>query len=188
MKKASNIHEFDGLRKKDFFSIIAITLVSVIIFLLIKKNFQQLDEQYTMFLYLAIVAGLVSILMGYSEARSNDPFVTGKTQTMGVVNSFVVAAVSIVILAFRFGIVFSVITMDVLLILSRELGRQSRKKLLEKYLGQQGKVIEANSKGKYTVALDSENKKVYSEEKLSVGDSVEIVNLKGTYLYVQKES
>ena len=106
MKKLDKIYEINGSRKDDFISIIAISMASVIIFFLIKKNFYQPYNQSGVLLYLSMLTGFISIFMGYFEARSDDPFVTGK--------------------------------------------------------------------------------KVYSEEKLSFGDIVQIIYLRGTYLYVEK--
>ena len=182
MKKIDRINH---LRKKDFISAFVTTVIAAIVFVLIKNNFAGTPEA-TLFSYIAVVGGVLTVAIAYFESKSKDPFVTGKTQTMGVMNSFVAAGIVMILGAFRFGLIPTVVVMDVLVLLFRELGRNARQKIVDKYMNKVGKIVKDNGKGKYVMNLNSEDVGVYSKENLMVGNNVKVSELKGTYLYVEK--
>lgn len=172
-------------RKKDLVATIVASLISAIVFILIKINF-EIKSLAVLLSYVFAVSGIVLLLLAYFESRSDDPFVTGKTQTMGVMNSFVALIAVIVLGSFRFGLIPVMISMDILVLLARELGRRSRRKLIDKYINRAGKITKDRGKGKYVMNIDSEDVEVYSKEPLMVGNHVRVSDMKGTYLYVEK--
>lgn len=179
----SQDQELRKSRNKDLIALICITIISALIFFMINKNIKD-TNLITSLSYVSIVAGVLVLVVSYLESSNVDPFVTGKTQTMGVVNSIVGSGVVIIIGAFKFGIIPMIIVVDILMIISRELGRQSRKKYIEKYLDKTGKIIGIEKNKKYNVLINNEEKKMYSNKNLPLGDDVRIVDIKGRYLYV----
>ena len=181
----SREEKISQLRKKDLISIFITTIASALIFVFIKGYFAGSSEA-VMFSYIGIVGGVIAVIMSYFESKNNDPFVTGKTQTFGVMNSFIAAGVVIILASFKFGLIPTLIVVDVLIILFRELGRNARQKMVDKYVNKVGKIVKDSGNGKYVMDMNSENVSVYSKDKLLVGSSVKVSELKGTYLYVEK--
>ena len=173
------------LRKKDFISILITTVASVLIFILLKRYFLATSE-VSIFSYIGFLGAIIVVIISYFESKSEDPFVTGKTLTLGVMNSFVAAAVVIVLLSFKFGLILSVIAIDILIIIARELGRNNRQKMINKYMNRTGKIVKDCGKGKYIMDLNSQNVNVYSKDKLILGNNVKVSELNGTYIYVEK--
>lgn len=176
-----------NLRRKDFISLLIATLASLVIFFIIKANFTaNMDVRF--FGYIGIAGAIIAISTSYFESKNNDPFVTGKTQTFGVMNSFVAASIAMLLLFFKFNLLLAIIIVDLLVFISRELGRNARQKILDKYMNEVGTIIENNGNGKYTVNINSEKINAYSKAELSVGNDVKISELKGSYLYIDKIS
>ena len=165
------------LRKKDFISIFITTVVSAFIFLFINEYFVGTTEAI-IFSYIGVIGGIITVIVSYFESKSNDPFVTGKTLTFGVINSFIGAGVVILLTSFRFGLIPSLIVIDIIIIMSRELGRKSREKMLDKF-------INNNGNGKYVMDLNSKRVTVYSKDNLAIGGMVKVSELKGTCIYVE---
>ena len=172
------------LRKKDFISIFITTVISAFIFLFINEYFVGTTEAI-IFSYIGVIGGIITVIVSYFESKSNDPFVTGKTLTFGVINSFIGAGVVILLTSFRFGLIPSLIVIDIIIIMSRELGRKSREKMLDKFINKTGTIIKNNGNGKYVMDLNSKRVTVYSKDNLAIGGMVKVSELKGTCIYVE---
>lgn len=179
---------FKKIRAKDFLTLLLMTAISSIIYLLLKNNIDD-KSIITLFSYISIVAGIIVLIFAFLESYNGDPFVTGKTQTIGVVNSFVGAGFVIFLAAFKYGLIQSIIIVNIFMIVSREYGRFLKKSFLKKYLYKVGTIIKVLNNNKYIILFDNKEKKVYSkkgEKNVSIGDMVKIVEVKGKYLYVEK--
>ena len=117
---------FKKMRAKDFLTLLLMTAISSIIYLLLKNNIDD-KSIITLFSYISIVAGIIVLIFAFLESYNGDPFVTGKTQTIGVVNSFVGAGFVIFLAAFKYGLIQSIIIVNIFMIVSREYGRFLKK-------------------------------------------------------------
>ncbi|MEG0249466.1 MAG: hypothetical protein RR561_01080 [Peptostreptococcus sp.] len=176
------------LRRKDIISLLLMTVISSGIYLLLKNNIDD-KSLIALFSYISMVGGVIVLIFAFLESYNGDPFVTGKTQTIGVVNSFVGAGLVIFLAAFKYGLIQSIVIVNIFMIISREYGRRSRKKYLKKYLYQTASIIKNINNNAYIVLIDDEEKRVYSrkdQKNISIGDMVKIVEIKGKYLYIEK--
>lgn len=138
------------------------------------------------FVYIWVILALTPIFVAYTESRDKDPFVTGKTQSMGVVNSFTTAAVVIGLMSKGLvGWIITAITVSVCMFIARELGRKARKKLEERFLGKTGVLLD--DLHNFGMAfINGEKIKVCSKTDLPKGTQVKITAIKSKYLYVEK--
>lgn len=150
---------FKKMRAKDFLTLLLMTAISSIIYLLLKNNIDD-KSIITLFSYISIVAGIIVLIFAFLESYNGDPFVTGKTQTIGVVNSFVGAGFVIFLAAFKYGLIQSIIIVNIFMIVSREYGR-----FLKKYLYKVGTIIKVLNNNKYIILFDNKEKK-YIQKKV----------------------
>lgn len=135
-------------------------------------------------IYIWIFALAFACLFSYLESRDKDPFVTGKTQRMGVVNSFTVAAFLMAANIHWFaGWLCSALVVCACIFLSRELGRYSYRKRERKYLNKSG-ILQGNLPDKAKLVIDGKRVTVWSKDTIKSGTPVYISEIKGTYLYV----
>ncbi|MBC2576447.1 NfeD family protein [Peptostreptococcus canis] len=136
-------------------------------------------------IYILYVIAVGILYISYLEARDNDPFVTGKTQTLGVNNSFI-GMLTIAILMtkdIKTG-VLNYIILALLLYISRVLGKNSYKNKYDKYVGKSGILIDIkNNKGH--ALIDDENVVVYTDKDIAVDSEVVITDIRSNYLYVE---
>lgn len=154
------------------------------LFLIGGESFRNLYD--TFFVWVAAVGLLLCLYVSFLESRDKDAFVTGKTQSLGVMNSFVGITVVITIASYS---ILSWLIIDIIVCLlvffARELGRRFSDKKVLKYVGQSG-VLLTDLHNHGTAQISDKHLKVWSRQDMKQGDIVEITELKGNYLYVKK--
>ena len=85
--------ELQRARKKDIVILIVVVIASGIFSYFFRNMF--LERFKIPFIFLWVVLLFEPVFVSYLESRDQDPFVTGKTERLGVVNSFTTAAVAI---------------------------------------------------------------------------------------------
>lgn len=146
------------------------------------------EEVPTVVTYIWCIVLAYVCRISYLESRDKDPFVSGTTQRLGVVNSF---TVSIFLFGINFqwfsGWLFSALIGCVCIFLSRELGRHSYKKREERYLNKSG-ILLGNLPNKAKAEINGKKVTVWSKDTIKSGTHIYISEIKGTYLYVSSIS
>ncbi|WP_461816177.1 hypothetical protein [Faecalimonas sp.] len=171
-------------RKKDIYILIGMVICSGILAYFFRDLFSKRFE--APFVWIWCLVMLEPIFVAYSESRDNDEFVTGKTQTLGVVNSFTTATVVLAIMAkwFISWLIISVVV-AICMFAARELGRKKRRKLQENYLMKKGVLL--TDLHNYGIAsINGRSVKVCSKKELQEGTEIVISEVKGKYLYVEE--
>ncbi|WP_101772388.1 NfeD family protein [Peptostreptococcus faecalis] len=177
-------------RQKDFL-IILLGIVPMIIFSYLLVNFFNNITRYTTqppLLYVLILFLIIVLYVSYLEARDKDDFVTGKTQTLGVNNSFTGALALSILFAKDYKTAFiAYITISILILIVREFGRYSSKRKNLKYLNKEGILITPLNKNNRGKALINDMEvNVYSLEKIDPNTKVYISDIRGNYLFISK--
>lgn len=176
--------ELQHARKKDIVILIVVVIASGIFSYFFRNMF--LERFKIPFIFLWVVLLFEPVFVSYLESRDQDPFVTGKTERLGVVNSFTTAAVAIGIASKWFwGWLITSIVVAVCMFAARELGRKKRGRLEEKYLMKNG-VLLTDLHNYGMASIDGKDAKVCSKKDLKKGTAITISEIKGTYLYVKE--
>lgn len=179
-----------SLKMDMLFAIIANGIGILIVWLIKMSNPEKFKESITsddniIFIIICCFILLVILYIAYIEAKHDDEYITGKTQTMGVVNSFTSLPALMIFVAFIFEHWVAIYVVSIVLFfLMRMLGRRSRKKL-SSMIGKIG-VMKTNLHYKGTASFDGKDVKVYSKKDIYYGAKVKIVDLKAKYLYVEE--
>lgn len=123
--------DFAKGRKKDIISLVCTVVFALIISMFLKKFYTDTTNPFVT--YIALGGGIFIMIVGYFEAKDNDPFVTGKTQTIGVLNSIVASGLVMILASIRFGSFLPCIVVAVLLFIARDFGRKQRAKKIDEY-------------------------------------------------------
>ncbi|WAW15123.1 NfeD family protein [Peptostreptococcus equinus] len=137
------------------------------------------------FIYIWYAILLIVLYFSFLEAKDGDAIITGKTQSMGINNSFTGASCLFICLSpwSRVAIVhYFIIT--TLLFTVRYFGRKSRGKLKE-LVGKEGVMI-SNLHNSGSAKIDNKEYKVYSKEDLFYGSKIKVEEIKASYIYVKK--
>lgn len=171
-------------RIKDVICLAAVISLSIPITYCINLNINKELSKLPPFLdYLWLLALAFICLFSYLESRDKDPFVTGKTQRMGVANSF---TASLFLLGFNYSWsrwALSALLLCTCIFVSRELGRCSNKKREKKYLGQSG-ILLSDLPNKAKAEINGKKVTVWSKNTIKAGTPIYISEIKATYLYV----
>lgn len=172
-------------RAKDFLALAAVSVFSLLLFTVLSWwGKLKLGQP---FLAICYVVFLYPICFGFWESLDNDLLVEGRTQKMGVVNSFVVLSILIGIVSRSFvSWLITDLAACALLFAAREYGRYRRRRLEEKYIGLEG-VLLGDLPNIAKAQIGDKVIKVCSKEHISKGTRVIINELNGTYKYVIKK-
>lgn len=120
----NRVQNIDAAKKDLLIMLIMIAISAVGLFLCNLANAKEsLSSMGFLPLYVAVFFSAIVMVVSFFEAKSNDPFVTGKTQTMGVANSYTASPIFIIILSFYYNFVVVALVYGVIFLLSRFLGR-----------------------------------------------------------------
>lgn len=177
--------------KGDLIFIFIVTVLTIPCIMLIKLNdVIDINKLSTMkyavninILWFAMT--LFIIFIAYLEAKHDDEYITGKTQRLGVINSFTSFPVLFIIYSIQSDKwLLEYIILIIIFICARILGRKSRKKLLC-MIGKRG-VMKTNLHNSGIASIEGKDVRVYSKKDIFYGANVEIVDLKAKYLYVDE--
>lgn len=114
-------------RQKDILILLVVIIVSCpISYFMTELGFLTFPKPISYLWYLLLI---FVCFFSYLESRDKDPFVTGKTERMGVSNSFTASAFLIGFMSKWFtGWLINALLVSVCLFISRELGRYSYRK------------------------------------------------------------
>lgn len=171
-------------RKKDILSFIFVIVLSgAISYVLYLNQFGTLLPGFIA-TWLGCFGLIFVCIFSYLESRDKDPFVTGKTQSMGVMNSFILAAILIGFLFEWFnGWAIATLITCICMFASRELGRYSCKKYEETYLNQSG-ILLSDLPNKAKAEINGKKVTVWSKDTIKAGTPIYISEIKAKYLYV----
>lgn len=177
--------DFARGRKKDVISLICTIIFAIIISVFMKKFYTDYSNPFVTYI---TFGGLIFILIvGYFEAKDNDPFVTGKTQTIGVLNSIVASGLVMILASIKFDSYISCLVVAVLLFISRDFGRKSRARKIEEYVSKIGVITEKHDEYGYVIDINGKIVNAFSKKELEIGDKIKVTELRGNYLYIEKE-
>ncbi len=167
-------------RKKEILILLGITILSALPSYFLSK----IEEPPGFVKYLWCVGLVIVCFFGFLESREHDEFVNNTTQRMGVSNSY---TVSIYLLSFNFhwfkGWFISAVILCICLFCSHELGRQSYKKHINKYINQKG-ILLTDLPNKAKAEINGEKITVWSKGMIKAGTPVYVSEIKGRYIYV----
>lgn len=174
-----------SLRTKDILALAGASVFSLLLMVVLRPWDEIRWEQPLLTVW--YVAFLYPIIFGFWESLDGDLLVEGRTQKMGVVNSFVVLAILVAIVSgdFLSWLVTDLIACAVLFV-ARECGRYKHCKMKEKYIGKEGVLLE-DLPNIAKAKVGDKAIKVCSKEHIAKGTTVIINELKGTYKYVVKK-
>lgn len=176
--------DFKRGRKKDAISLICTMIVAMIISVFLGKFYK--DSGNPIVTIAAFGGGIFVLIVGYFESRDNDPFVTGKTQTIGVLNSIVASGLVMILASIKFGSFIPSIVVAILLFISRDFGRKEREKKIDEYVFKNGIITDKQDEYRYTIDVNGKKINAFSKNELEKGDNIKVTELKGNYLYIEK--
>lgn len=174
-----------SLRMKDIWALAGVSIFSLVLMLTLRPWDEARWEQPLLTAW--YVAFLYPIIFGFWESLDDDLLIEGRTQKMGVVNSFVVLSIltAIVSKGFLSWLVHD-LTACAMLFAAREFGRYQRGRMKEKYIGKEA-VLLGDLDNMAKAKMGDKVIKVCSREHYIKGTTVMINELKGTYKYVVKK-
>lgn len=174
-----------SFRVKDIWALVAASAFSFILMLTLRPWDEMRWEQP--FITIWYLVFLYPIIFGFWESLDGDLLIEGRTQKMGVVNSFVVLAILIAIVSRG---ILSWLCTDLIacatLFAAREYGRYMHRRLEKKYIGKEG-VLLGDLPNMAKAQIGDKEIKVCSKEHIRKGTYVMINELKGTYKYVVRK-
>lgn len=174
-----------SLRTKDILAMVGVTVFSLILMLALKFSLDIALEKPLIYVWYA--AFLYPLIFGFWESLDGDLLIEGRTQKMGVVNSFTVTAILIGIAPGGFwGWLCTDLAACGLLFAARESGRYKRQRMKEKYVGREA-VLLGDLPNMAKAQMGDKTIKVCAKEQIAKGTVVIINELKGTYKYVTKK-
>lgn len=119
--------------RKDFLIITLMVVCSIIVYSVLRATDArdltdvgtQIAKMGPIPLYIAVGGSLITLVVSYFESKDNDPFVTGRTQNMGIANSFLASPFFIVLLSFYLNLVVVCIMYLALFMIARVLGQMT---------------------------------------------------------------
>lgn len=109
---------------RDLMWVVLVSAIASVIYFFTKDSLFNLGE-VKLFSYAGVIVGIVAIVFSFFESRSDDRYVTGTMQSMGVVNSFTAVGFAIFMMAYGFGLLPVLFVSDILILVVRDLGRKS---------------------------------------------------------------
>ena len=124
------LKKFNPPIKRELGLILFVILFSIAIRLVVNLyiSLGDVEKLHKYIIYCTLIGSAVTCLIGFLESKDNDPFVTGKTQTMGVVNSYMVSPICINIFAINYGFLLPCAIYCIVFFISHYIGILSRKR------------------------------------------------------------